>query len=96
MENSKLHLIIAASMFAIAGLSVSTYISDRELVKSKKEVKDLTAQVANLERAADSLRDEAFTSHVELGRFEMALEIFLERNPKAAAEYSTIISEETE
>jgi len=72
------------------------YALSANKIQCETQVRSLTHQVDSLNWLADSLRDEAFTSHVELGRFEMALEIFLERNPKAAAEYSTIISEETE
>jgi len=32
----------------------------------------------------------------ELNRYQIAYKIFLERNPKAASQYGTIISDETE
>jgi hypothetical protein len=53
-------------------------------------------QIDSLERRCDSLYNELFPAQVELGRYEVAYSIFLERNPKAAKEYGTIISEETE
>lgn len=44
----------------------------------------------------DSLYYENFNNANIAGRYEVALQIFLERNPKAAKEYSDIISNETE
>ena len=59
-------------------------------------VKDLQKQVDSLQVRSDSLYWELFPVQVELGRYEIAYEIFTERNPKAAQQYGTIISEETE
>lgn len=59
-------------------------------------VKDLQKQVDSLQVRSDSLYWELFPVQVELGRYEIAYEIFMERNPKAAQQYGTIISEETE
>jgi hypothetical protein len=50
----------------------------------------------SLQNRCDSLHDELFNKSVELGRYEMAYEIFMERNPKAASQYGDIISQETE
>lgn len=44
----------------------------------------------------DSMYAENLINQIELGRYKVAYEIFLERNPKAAQEYGTIISNETE
>jgi len=44
----------------------------------------------------DSLDAENYSCQIELNRFQVAYEIFIKRNPKAAQQYSTIISEETE
>lgn len=64
--------------------------------KQEIVVKDLQKQVDSLEVHSDSLYNELFPIQVELGRYEVAYEIFMERNPKAAQQYGTIISEETE
>lgn len=53
-------------------------------------------KVDSLTHVADSLHWELFPVQVELGRYEVAYRIFMERNPKAAEQYGTIISEETE
>ncbi len=68
-----------------------TVINDlnTQLTQSDKKIDSLQYQV-------DSLEAELFPIQVELGRYEMAYEIFLQRNQKAAQQYGTIISEETE
>lgn len=61
----------------------------KELVQTKKSLD-------SLQIVSDSLYNEMFPIQVELGRFQVAFEIFSERNPKAASQYGDIISEETE
>ena len=51
------------------------------------------AQIIN-ER--DSLRDELFNRSVEVGRYEVAFEIFKEKNKKAADEFELILTTQTE
>lgn len=52
--------------------------------------------IDSLQNVADSLYAENFPCQVELNRYRIAYEIFMERNPKAAKQYGDIISEETE
>lgn len=52
--------------------------------------------IDSLQNVIDSLHAENFPCQIELGRYEVAYKIFMERNPKAAQQYGTIISEETE
>lgn len=52
--------------------------------------------IDSLQKRCDSLYWELFPVQVELGRYETAYEIFMERNPKAASQYGDIISQETE
>lgn len=52
--------------------------------------------IDSLQRVVDSLQSEIFPCQVELGRYQTAYEIFMERNPKAASQYGDIISQETE
>lgn len=47
-------------------------------------------------RKCDSISDELLYAETELNRYQIAYKIFLRRNPKAAAQYGDIISEETE
>ena len=67
-----------------------------ESKKQKIEIQQLVKKVDSLQKTSDSLYYELFPSQIELGRFQVAYQIFLERNPKAASEYGNIISEETE
>ena len=67
-----------------------------ELKKQKSEIEELSKQVDNLQQKSDSLYSELFPTQIELGRYEIAYEIFKERNPKAASQYGDIISNETE
>lgn len=60
------------------------------------QVKNLTTKVNELQIISDSLHAENFPCQIQLNRYQIAYEIFLERNRKAAEEYGTIISEETE
>jgi len=52
--------------------------------------------IDSLQNVIDSLHGENFPCQVELGRYQMAYQILMERNPKAAKQYGDIISEETE
>jgi len=52
--------------------------------------------IDSLQHVIDSLYMENFPCQVELGRYQVAFQIFMERNPKAASQYGDIISEETE
>lgn len=64
--------------------------------EAKKETAYYKAKCDSLQRVSDSLYVELYPAQIQLGRFEVAYQIFLERNKKAAEEYGTIISEETE
>jgi hypothetical protein len=81
------------------------YFQQKELAKLRSEQKievlgggDIAkAQtIDSLQKVADSLHAEIFPCQVELGRYQIAYQIFMERNPKAAKQYGDIISEETE
>ena len=81
------------------------YVQQKELAKLRSEKKieilgngDIAkAQtIDSLQNKIDSLETEMWPLKVELNRYEIAYEIFMERNPKAAQQYGTIISNETE
>ncbi len=68
-----------------------------EAMKEKDtQINQLTKQVDSLEVLSDSLKVELFPVEVQLGRYQVAYELFLERNPKAASQFGDIISHETE
>lgn len=78
--------------------------------KQEQKLKELTPKIEvfeggdiskaqtidSLQKVIDSLHAEVFPCQVELGRYQIAYEIFMERNPKAASQYGDIISKETE
>ena len=75
------------------------FLQQRELVKLRSEqvkVYNVPHNVDSLINLKDSLHAENYPCHIELNRYQIAYEIFMERNPKAAKQYGTIISEETE
>ncbi len=61
-----------------------------------QQLKECKIQLESTTNRADSLEAEMFPVEIELGRYQVAFTIFAERNPKAAEQYATIISEETE
>jgi hypothetical protein len=86
-------------------LLVICYLQQKQLAKLRNEPKIEVYTGGDIERGRiidslqnkiDSLYNENFPCQVELNRYQMAYEIFMERNPKAAQQYGTIISEETE
>jgi hypothetical protein len=54
------------------------------------------AKSDSIQHVADSLYWELLPTQIELGRYQVAYDIFAERNPKAASEFGDIISNETE
>ena len=85
---------------AVAVLTIC-YFQQKELAKLRSEKNqnisiEAQQKIDSLQNVVDSLDSELFPVRIELGRYEVAYRIFMERNPKAAEQYGTIISEETE
>ncbi len=91
----------------IGALSVLTicYLQQKELAKLRQEPKIEITQggsiakaqiIDSLQTLVDSLNTELFPSQIELSRYQVAYQIFMKRNPKAAKQYGDIISDETE
>ena len=59
-------------------------------------VKEQKQTIDSLTNISDSIRDESFIHFVEAGRYEMALEIYREKNPKAVEEIELIKTTQTE
>lgn len=59
-------------------------------------VKEQKQTIDSLTNISDSLRDESFIHFVEAGRYETALEIYREKNPKAVEEIELIKTTQTE
>lgn len=86
-----------ASVILLCGLAIYImYISSNNADKAQEEVERFKIELDSLQHINDSLSDELLPTEIELGRHEVAFRIFMERNPKAAEQYATIISEETE
>ena len=62
-------------------------------VTTIKEQKNTIDSLTNL---SDSLRDESFIHFVESSRYEIALEIYKDKNPKAVEEIELIKTTQTE
>jgi hypothetical protein len=59
-------------------------------------VKEQKTTIDSLTNISDSLRDESFIHFVEASRYEMALEIYKEKNPKSVEEIELIKTTQTE
>jgi len=59
-------------------------------------VKEQKNTIDSLTNISDSLRDETFIHFVEAARYEMALEIYKDKNPKAVEEIELIKITQTE
>ena len=95
------HVASGAALF----LLVICYMQQKQLAKLRSEPKievytggdiEKGRIIDSLQNLSDSLYNENFPCQIELGRYQMAYQIFMERNPKAAQQYGTIISQETE
>lgn len=65
-------------------------------IEKGKIIDSLQNRIDSLQNLSDSLYNENYPCQIQLGRYEMAYHILLERNPKAAKQYGDIISNETE
>jgi hypothetical protein len=59
-------------------------------------VKEQKNTIDSLTNLSDSLYDESFQNSIEAGRYEAALEIYKEKNPKAVNEIEEIKNTQTE
>jgi hypothetical protein len=59
-------------------------------------VNEQKTTIDSLTNISDSLRDESFIHFVEASRYEMALEIYKDKNPKAVEEIELIKTTQTE
>lgn len=96
MSNKSLRIVIVLLSILLTFVSI-------QLIKEKQSLQPLKNELVKTKKSLDSLQvenyslqDSIFPIEVELGRYQIAYEIFMERNPKAASQYGDIISEETE
>lgn len=90
--NSLTKVFILAFILAMIALFVQVYFTSA----SQLETKAYKIKCDSLQHVADSLHWELFPTQIELGRYEVAYDILMERNPKAAKQFGDIISNETE
>jgi Na+-transporting NADH:ubiquinone oxidoreductase subunit NqrC len=96
MSDKTLRILVV--IFALLSLYTTFMLSNAsvDLKKQKVEIEQLNKDVDSLTILSDSLSVELFPSQVELTRYQIAFELFVKRNPKAASQYGDIISQETE
>jgi len=88
-------LVVILSLLSIYSTFMLSNASS-DLKKQKVEIEQLNKDVDSLTILSDSLSVELFPAQVELSRYQIAFELFVKRNPKAASQYGDIISQETE
>ena len=82
---------------AVAVLVVC-YFQQKELSKLRAEQKIEVLVGGDIQKAntIDSLNEEIFILHTQLGRYELSLEHLYEVNPKAGKQFTEFMENETE
>lgn len=103
---TQLRFYVVVATLSFTGLLVNYCNKLEELRKTKEElVKCQTdkgyipggdIEKSQIINERDSLRDELFNKFTEVGRYEVALEIFKEQNKKGANEFELILTTQTE
>jgi len=77
---------------------VLCYFQQKELAKLRAEKKIEVVVGGDIQKAQliDSLQSELFVAQTISGRYEVALELFREKNKKGADEFELIMSTQTE
>ena len=74
------------------------YLQQKELAKLRAEKKIEVVVGGDIQKAQliDSLQSELFVTQTVVGRYEVALELFREKNKKGADQFELIMSTQTE
>jgi hypothetical protein len=75
------------------------FLQQRELSKLRSEqvkVYPIPHNIDSLINIKDSLHNELFIQHTQLGRYELSLEYLYEVNPKAGKQFTEFMEHETE
>jgi len=96
MSKKSLEIVIVFLSICLIWTSIRLSNEKQNIEPTKMELVQTKKSLDSLKIVSDSLYYELFPIQVELGRFQVAYEIFMERNPKAASQYGDIISQETE
>ena len=93
----RFYLVVVTISFL--GLLINYLNLKDELTKCQTDkgfIPGVDISKAELQNKIDSLNSELFIRQVEIGRYEVAFDIFKERNPNGAKQFDDIISHETE
>lgn len=100
---NKSSFIVAVIFIFVLGLIIGYQNNKIKKLESQEKIEvyiggdiEKGQLIDSLQNVIDSLHTENYPCQIELGRYQVAYQIFMERNPKAAKQYGTIISEETE
>lgn len=103
MSNKSLRVVIVILSLVLCWVSVMYSNQEQKLKELSPKIEvfeggDIAKSetIDSLQTIIDSLNVELFPCQVELNRHQVAYQIFMERNPKAASQYGDIISGETE
>jgi hypothetical protein len=86
----------AGLAMTLLGLIIMTFqYFEKDRIYQELKVSS-SIQIDSLTKVSDSLRDESFVNSIEANRYEIALEIYKEKNPKAVEEIELIKTTQTE
>lgn len=94
-KSIRIAFVIVSLGFLWSLLSMQNYREKYQSLLTKTESAN-NYKIDSLQHLVDSLDMENYPCQIELNRFQVAYEIFIKRNPKAASQYGDIISDETE
>jgi hypothetical protein len=100
---SKLGMVLALTMLVInyyqqrelAELRIKAAVVSESVAPLAGDIK-ITRTIDSLQNVIDSVRDEIIPLEVELGRYEMTLELLKEEDKKAANKFELILTTQTE
>jgi hypothetical protein len=100
---SKLGMGLALTMLVInyyqqrelAELRIKAAVVSESVAPLAGDIK-ITQTIDSLQNVIDSVRDEIMPLEVELGRYEMTLELLKEEDKKAADKFELILTTQTE
>lgn len=87
--------LIPVILVLVAAMAV-VVIQTKTAFDSQNETKVYKAKCDSLQHVSDSLYWELLPTQIELGRYLVAYNMFMEKNPEAAKEFYDIISSKTE
>lgn len=94
-KSIRIAFVVVSLGFLWSLLSIQNYREKYQSLVTKTESLN-NYKIDSLQHLVDSLDMENYPCQIELNRFQVAYEIFMKRNPKAASQYGDIISDETE